>query len=341
MKKGRLLVLLFLLAVVILYIIIYVVPKMHGVLEDTAVLKYGSLPVTDDANVLIVRNETLFVAGSEGKLSYKIDESTKVRKGTKIVGLDSQRVVERKEDSDGNEVEPESEYSDILKRAKGDTEVSDGNTSNISGVVSYHVDGYEKRLTPKTIKNLDKETIENISPDDVINVKRKTTLKGDPLYKTAQNIMWYMVFWKEKDENIDYYEDNDNVKVNIGNTQIDATIKKVYKKENGYLIVLSTDMYYKYYSRYRKADISVVFAEYQGLIVENGSIVKVDGKNGVYVKQTDETYKFTPVNILAASGGHSVLSVKQFYDKEGQEVKTVNYYEEILTNPEDYKGNDG
>ena len=338
MKKGRLLVALFILAVVILYIIIYVVPKMSGMLEDTAVLKYGVLPVTDDADALIVRNETVFAANAEGKLSYKIKESSKVRKGTKVVELDPQRVVTREKDSDGNEIEPESEYSEILGRSKGDIKISESNTSDISGVVSYHVDGYEKIITPKTIKKLDKKTIENIS-SDVQNVKRKTTLKGEPIYKTAQNIIWYLVLWKDKDESVKIkdYEKNSSVKVNIGKTQIDANVSNIYEKKDGYLIVLSTDMFYKYYSRYRKAEISVVFAEYQGLIVENNSIVKEKGVNGVYVKQTNETYKFTPVNILATSGGHSVLSVKQYYDKKGKEVKTVNYYEEILTNPEDHK----
>lgn len=340
MKKGRILVALFVLALIVLYVIIYVVPKMYNMFEETTVLKYGPLPVTDDAEALIVRKETLFVAGEEGKLTYKIQESTKVRKGTKIAELDPMQVVEREEDSDGKEIEPESQYPDILKRAGSKAEVSKNNTSDISGVVSYHVDGYEKVLTPKNIKNLDGKTIKNIDPN-VTNIKRKNTLKGDPVYKTANNTIWYMVIWKEKDEDIKNYEENKSIKVNIGKTQVDANVDAIYKKEGGNLIVLSTDMYYKYYSKYRKAEIAVVFAEYQGLILENHSIIKKDGVTGVYVKQTDDSFAFTPVKILATSGEYSVLAVKYFYDDDGQQVLTVNYYEEVLENPEDYKEKDG
>lgn len=339
MKKGRILVVIFILLLVILYVIIYVVPKMVGMLEDTTVLKYGTLPVTDSAEALIVRDETLFLAESEGRLSYKIDESSKVRKGTKLVELEPGNVVEKETDSDGKEIEPESEYKEIIVRAGKDAKVSGDNTSNISGVVSYHVDGYEKLLTPKTIKNLDGKKIEEID-GNVTNLKRKITLQGDPIYKTAKNTLWYLVIWKEKGESIKNYKDNKQVKVNIGKTQIDAKVKNIYEKEDGNLVVLETDMYYKFYSKYRKAKVSVVFAEYQGLIVEKDSIVEKDGRSEVYVKQKDESYKPVYVNVLATSGDYSVLAVKQFYDDEGMEVKTVNYYEEILTNPKDYKGKD-
>lgn len=336
MKTRRVLVVIFILAVATLAIIIYAVPKMHTALEDTIVLKYGTLPVTDDAEALLVRSETLFLASQEGKLDYKTTESSKIRKGTTILNLEPGRVVEREEDSDGNEIEPESQYPEILKRAGKDAVISENNQANISGVVSYHVDGYEKSISPNIIKELDGKKIEEID-GEVIDIKRDTTLKGDPIFKTANNTNWFLVYWKEKDEDISNYKDSTNVKVNIGKTQIDANIHAVYEKEEGNLIVLVTDMYYKYYSKYRKAKISVVFAEYQGLIVENKSIIKKDGVKGVYVKQTDETYEFTPVNILATSGEYSVLSVKQYYDDKGKEIETVNYYEEILVKPEDYK----
>ncbi len=336
MKKGRLLVVIFILAVVILYVIIYVVPKMQGVLEATTVLKYGPLPVTDSAEAIIVRDETLFLADSEGRLDYKIAESDKIRKGTKIVDLQPGSVFKKETDSDGNEIEPESEYEAILNLSGENAKDGGSNTSNISGVVSYHVDGYEKILTPKTIKNLDKNKIEEIT-GEVTDLKRDKTLKGDPIYKTAKNTLWYLVIWKDSDEDIKNYEDNEKVKVNIGKTQIDAKVKDIYKKDGGNLIVLETDMYYKYYSKNRKIDIAVVFAEYQGLIVENSSIVSDGEKNKVYVKQKDESFKPVYVNVLATSGDYSVLSVKQYYDDEGQEIKTVNYYEEILTKPEDYK----
>lgn len=336
MKTRRVLVVLFVVAIAVLAIIIYAVPKMYSALEDTVVLKYGTLPVTDSGEALIVRSETLFVAGQEGKLDYKITESTKVRKGTNIVELSPGKVVERKKDSDGNELKPESRYPTIISRAGGDVKVSENNTANISGVVSYHIDGYEKILTPKKIKDLDGEKIDKINRE-VADVKRETTIKGDPIYKTAKNTSWYLVLWKEKDESIKDYQDNKKVKINIGKTQIDAKVNAIYEKEAGNLIVLQTDMYYKYYSMYRKVDISVVFEEYQGLIVENKSITKKDGVEGVYVKQTDESYKFTPINVLATSGDNSVLSVKHYYDDDGIQVITVNYYEEILVNPKDYK----
>ena len=345
MKKGRLLVVLFVLALIILYVIIYVVPKMQGILENTTVLEYGTLPVTDSGEALIVRDETLFSAASEGRLKYKISESSKVRKGIKIVDLESGKVSKKDFASENREGEKKSKYEDIISKAGKNIKVSENNTANISGVVSYHVDGYEKILTPKTIKDLDGEKIKEINPE-VIDIKRDSTLKGDPIYKLAKNTLWYLVVWKDKDEDIKNYEENKNVKIDIDNTQVDAKVNSIHEKDGGNLIVLETDMYYKNYSKFRKIQISVIFAEYQGLIVKNDSIVTEgkdteNEKNWVYVKQRDDSYEQVPVNILATSGEYSVLSVKRYYDEEGLEVNTVNYYEEILTNPEKHKEKSG
>jgi len=340
-KLGRLLGVLFILALIVLYVIIYVVPKMQGMLEETTVLKYGTLPVTDHTEALIIRDETLFLSDNEGTLDYKISEGEKVRKGTKIVELDPGRVVKRETDADGNTIEPVSEFEKVIKQANEKAKTNSNNTSEVSGVVSYHVDGYEKALTPAKIENLDGKKIEKID-SEVQSVKRATTLKGEPIYKIAKNALWYMVIWKDRNEDIQNYEDNVRVKVNVSDeAQIEAKVSDIYEKDDGYLIVIVTDMYYKDYSKYRKIDISVVFAEYQGLIVDNNSIMTDNDKCEVYVKQKDESYVPVPINIIATSGEYSVLSVKQYYDEDGNEVKTVNYYEEILTNPGEYKKKNG
>jgi hypothetical protein len=85
--------------------------------------------------------------------------------------------------------------------------------------------------------------------------------------------------------------------------------------------------------RVRRVDATVVTASYRGLIVASDSVVSEDGQTGVYALRKNGNFEFVPVNELYNGGEESVLSVSAFTGKDGQEIKTVNVYEEILRDP--------
>lgn len=66
-------ILLFVIAIVALYAIIYIIPSVTGALISSYTAEYGELKVSDETTGYIVRNETVYLASSAGELVYKDD----------------------------------------------------------------------------------------------------------------------------------------------------------------------------------------------------------------------------------------------------------------------------
>ena len=99
-------------------------------------------------------------------------------------------------------------------------------------------------------------------------------------------------------------------------------------------IVFESDRYYEDFTKLRILELDIVTSDYSGLIVPNSSIATLDGQVGVYVKQKTEDYKFVPIKIRTSDGELSVVADSKYYDADGNEVLTVEIYDEILKDPE-------
>ena len=75
-----------------------------------------------------------------------------MRKGGRIMDVKPNEQTE-KTDSEGNPIGPSKEYQHVLDNLGKKTVVRKNYQVKDVGVVSYFVDGYEKAVTPKTIKN--------------------------------------------------------------------------------------------------------------------------------------------------------------------------------------------
>lgn len=100
---------LFTVAVIILYVIIYIVPKVTGAMVSSYTAGYGELKLSDETSAYIVRNEHVYTAGTGGKVNRYIGNGTLVRAGTTILKVtgDSAR-------------QPADEYEGILKSLGAD-----------------------------------------------------------------------------------------------------------------------------------------------------------------------------------------------------------------------------
>jgi hypothetical protein len=121
--------------------------------------------------------------------------------------------------------------------------------------------------------------------------------------------------------------------VSFGDSSVLAEVYHAAPDGGELKVILRSDMYYKDLTRVRKTSARIVFAEYKGLIADRTAIAERDGAPGVFVKQRGGGYKWIPVNILREIEGKCILSVGVYYDKDGQQVKTVNYYDEALADP--------
>jgi hypothetical protein len=70
-SRTKILIVAFVVAVAVLYVVIYLVPKVRGFTVATTLLEYGDLPVGDQVEVCFIRTENLYLANSSGMVKRK------------------------------------------------------------------------------------------------------------------------------------------------------------------------------------------------------------------------------------------------------------------------------
>jgi hypothetical protein len=120
------------------------------------------------------------------------------------------------------------------------------------------------------------------------------------------------------------------------NGDVSGRIEDVVDQGDAWMIVLGFDRHYENLAQIRNENAVVTVADYRGLLIDNESIAAQDGTVGVYAKQKNGEFKFVPVNIVRSDGARSIISMSSFTAPDGKEVKTVNIYEEILRDPEQF-----
>jgi putative membrane fusion protein len=339
---GRVIVVVFILAVAGLYTVIFIIPDFKGALRKTAVLEYGNLEISDDVTAYIVRDETVYLAARTGEIRYYVGEGVKVRKDVKLLDIvagSGPVVPESTAEAENAEADSDaSEMAALRSRIGGNGVVLEQNATKEGGVVSYHIDGYESLFSFENFASLTREAVAGAT-DPVVNVTRHDgrVARGDPIYKLLDNTQWYMVFWFDKTSGaIANYKSGGTVTARMPDGEVSGRIEDVVDQGDAWRVILGFDRYYENLAQLRRADVTVVVADYKGLLVANESIAARDGTVGVYAKQRSGDFKFIPVNILRSDGLRSIVSASSFTDSEGKQIGTVNIYEEILCDPEQF-----
>ncbi len=306
--------------VVSLGIITELVPELTGALTQTEILQYENMQITDQVKCYLVRNETVYLAPHAGAINYYIENGTKVRKNSKILDIAPQAAASET-----------SIYQDMVTRlGSTDVTLTQMNTAK-NGVVCYYVDGYEGFFTPETMDKLTYKQVEILKLKP-INLTRKTTLAGEPLFKICESNFWYMMAWVDP-SNISKYEEGNDIKIDFPLGQIKARVEKIIDQGDKWLVIMKTTRYYEDYAKIRSANVNIITQDYSGIKIKNSSITTEDGVAGVYIKSKNGEFVFKPVKIITSDGDYSLVNVSKFYDKEGKEVSTVEIYDEILKNP--------
>lgn len=319
-------ILLFLIILVVLYAIIYIVPRVSGALVSSYIAEYGELKISDETTAYFVRSEKVYVARANGETNYFFDQGSLVRKDTKVMQVKS---------GSSESVEPSRTYAGIIERLGDDVVKNKNYRTKDVGVVSYAVDGYEQIVTPKTMKKADYSFFKKLSQDDVLDLQRDRVIKNEPVFKIVDRTKWYMVCFVDA-AHLDRYEKGGHVRVEFEDDYVDTTVYRAEAVGDKAKIILQTDYYYDRFAETRVADVSLVTYQENGLIVENSSITEEKGQTGVYVKNKSDDFFFVPIKIYATDGEKSLIADDFYYDTEndGETVITVEVYDEILKKAE-------
>ena len=314
---------LFVPALIVLYIIIYIIPTVTGALVSSYTVEYGEMKVFDETTAYLVRDEKVYTAGGGGRANRYIENGTLVRKGTAIMEV-----------SGGADSEIDSRFTDLLTRLSGSEVSTNSYTVKDGGVVSYYADGYESRLTPKTMEKGDYSYYSKISEDNVADLKRKNIAEGEPVFRIVDRTEWYIVCFVPV-EHLDRYEEGNDVTAEFEDDSVEAEVYSVSKDKDGEhgRVILSVGNYYENYTKTRACPVSLVTYDEKGLLLENDSITEEDGQKGVYVRNKTGDYYFVPVKIYATDGEFSLAADTMYFDENGEQLMTVEIYDEILKNP--------
>ena len=312
-------------ALIVLYVIIYIIPTVTGALVSSYTIEYGEMKVADGTTAYIVRDEQVYTSKTGGKANRYIEEGTLVRKGTTVMEV-----------TGDSEAEPGSEYQDVLTRL-GDSAVStDSFTTKKVGIVSYYADGYESKLTPETMENGGYSYYSKLSQDAVVSLEQSSVAAGDPVFKVVDRTQWYIVCFVDK-EHRQRYEVGNTVTVEFEDDFVETEVYSVTadKDEDKVRVILATYNYYDKYTQMRACPVSLVTYDERGLIVENSSIGEKDGQQGVYVKNKNKDFVFVPIKVYATDGTRSLVADEFFDDAEtGERYETVEIYDEVLKDAE-------
>ena len=342
-KRAGILIAVIMFAIVVsgLYAIIYAAPRIEGIGIKTNIIKYDELPIADDVTALFVRDETLYTAAYAGSPNYLFSAGTKVRAGTQVIYIEpgvavdaTQASFEDEGDTTDENQPQELPIEEIMNIAGNDLVISDGGVSPYTAIVSYYGDGWEKKVTPENVLSLPKSIFDR-APGEAVDLAREFVNIGEPVYRITNNNLWRVAFWIENADKtiIDKYKVGRNLTLDLGSTKVRASVETADPRGRDVFIVLTSDMYYRDLDKFRMRDISVVFSQVSGAVIEKSDVKIKTGKAGVYVKQQSGTFKWVPVKILKESGERYLISESSFEDENGERVQTIRYYDEIMSDP--------
>ena len=147
-------------------------------------------------------------------------------------------------------------------------------TNNISGIISYNIDGFEElKSTDIDLNTFNKEQ------QHIQLLAKETVKQGDIIYKIIDSENWKIVF-PATDELLKYIEKNDkkSLTINLLNTthKFKGKITNTYEKNKQKFIELSFTGYDLLLSGKRKIDFEIVYYKGKGIKIPNSAIVKKD-----------------------------------------------------------------
>ncbi len=205
--------------------------------------------------------------------------------------------------------------------------------TNYSGIISYYIDAYENELTTMNMYLLDKQELEKID-GQVQDTARDKTMANEPIYKVVNSSVWFAAGWVELDKVENYIKGN-SVSLNLPNGQTKGVIYDIIMDEEYALVLIKMNHYYPEFWKIRKINTDIIVADYEGLKIDNDSIVELDGQIGVYIVDINGDYNFKPIKIVGTDGNKTIVESGYYYTQTENgldKVRTLNLYDEVLRN---------
>ena len=209
--------------------------------------------------------------------------------------------------------------------------------TNMGGIVSYNIDGYEEIYISRDFENY---VYEKIKKGDIPqkSLKEKSNVEANqPIYKIIDNFEWYMAIKIDDIKEIANYEIRDLIRIEFkeNKEELVGRIVAINKSKDKAVVVLRFNNKLHEFYDIRFPEIYIIKNKIEGFKIPNKAIVEKDSIKGVYIKDVEGIVKFRPVNIIGEEGNYIYVDMgdnKSQIKLSGNEelVKTISNYDEIF-----------
>ena len=201
---------------------------------------------------------------------------------------------------------------------------------SLSGIISYKIDGYEKKFVPNDWERYTYNLLHIPEEDNKIIIR-------DGI-KIIKNYEWYLLF---KNNNLEKYkyEVGDIINIYFGKEKINTYGRVIDlnedKDEIVYIVRFNSYLEQIYNNRF--PEFEIILEKKFGLKVPTTSIFEKDGIYGVYIKELNGIVRFRAVEIIFQDNEYTLVSKSPdgFINLEGEDFirRTITIYDEVFINP--------
>ena len=354
MKKIRLNRLL--VCAILIYVIFNSIIYVIGKNTKTVVLDIEDIELKLNQKGLIVRDEYLINAPSDGIIEIETKENEKIKKNDCIALLISGNQTKKEvselallqEDIKGlqyqlEEESIESKKNTINRKIKlkdSQIEIIENKLkddiqeikSQDSGVISYKSDGKEDVYTIEDIEYIDENDIDKeVNSFESIRIESEKTAKGEPVSRLIKSNNTYIVMALDETESKEI-ENNKNIKISKGDQIINCTIDDIYNKGEYYLYKLKIQEENIEIYDTRVEEFDIIYTQRRSLKVPKSAITQKNKIKGIYIVDSEtKEPKFTELKLDLYEDNEYVYI--DYYDSEDTKNKNIEIYDEVILNP--------
>ncbi|MBY6274885.1 HlyD family efflux transporter periplasmic adaptor subunit [Symbiobacterium thermophilum] len=246
--------------------------------DPLAGVRQGSLRVTLEADAVLVRREQVYRAPQAGTLRRLAAEGARVRVGGQVVAF-----------APGQSA---AALEEVI-------------TTPVSGVVFYQTDGLEEVLTPEAVAGWGPEAFSTLPYPDTREIADGPVEAGEPLFKLVDDLSLEMLLRVSADslsESQQAVLPGQEVELQVSGRDLPLTARVVRLAAAGpdLLVHLEAPLPSADALRLRRMRVSLLLAEYEGIILPRAAIDVEQGRTGVWIAQRGG-YRFVPVRVLGGT----------------------------------------
>lgn len=204
--------------------------------------------------------------------------------------------------------------------------------AEMSGIVSYRVDGLEEELTEANFNNLTEEYLENL---DIKTGQIVAT--SNECGKIIDNFKCYIAVTTDSEEGMKS-EVGDNVQIRISDKEkIDAEIIQINEESGKRTIIFQLEQMTENLINHRKIAIDIIWWDESGLKVPNQALIE---ENGLYYVLRNKAGVQSKILVKVTFKTESFSIIESYKTEELQELgiseeeiknyKKINNYDEIM-----------